>query len=237
MPAKHRIQPLVARIAEVECEPPALQALEDLLPGSLAEGTRPGLPLQVAPLFTPPPAEMDFDSAEVSQHLEAEAARIAQEMQSANQQELIHLGSKYVASLNELNRAVTSVERVVASEVVDLALVVASELIGAEMRAKPEMITEVVERALASVQHDGQVRVRLCPMDMQVVRAHIDADESLDVGMICLEEDASLSYGDCVVETPKKIVDVSVAARLCAVRESLVRTLMSEEAREEGEIQ
>lgn len=182
----------------------------------------------VVPLFRPPVQTFDPDAPEVVQEVDAARLRAVQEVQELNSRELGSLAERYAASLQRLEQAVASIERVVASEVVDLALLVASELVQTEMRQNADLVLGVVESALSEVPHDGKVLVRMHPEDLASVKIRVDADTTTSLDW---QEDPGLARGDCIVETPRRIIDASIGARLETVRDSLVRALMAEEKR------
>lgn len=225
--ANHPIRPLVARISQVEDVRPSIVLLEELLPTSGQVSQR---PTEVSPLFRPPQVDFDPNHPEFAAELDKARTAAIAELQQSNSHELGILADRYTASLQRLEQAILGIERVMASEVVDLALVVAREFVSAEMRHQPECIVELVEQALAAVPHDGKVSVRMHPGDLQAVADRIGDSADLAIEWVA---DESLAHGDCIVETPERLIDASIDARLAAVRDSLIRALMAEEAQDE----
>ncbi len=212
-------------ISALQGQPIAVEPLADLLPRGGNAGRQSDL--RVVPLFQKPSPELHARALQAE--IESARNQTVQEVQDTNRRELDGLSERFASSVAKLENAVLGIEKVVASEVVDLALLVAGEIVKKEMSQNPELLVAAVEAALANLPHDGTVVLRLNPADLEHVRSTApDGGKSV----IEYEPDPSLSRGDCVLETPSRIIDASIDARLAAVRESLVRLLMTEESRE-----
>ena len=211
-------------ISALQGQPIAVEPLADLLPRGAKAGRQSDQ--RVVPLFQKPSPELHQRALQAE--IETARNQTVQEVQDINRRELDGLSEGFAASVAKLENAVLGIEKVVASEVVDLALLVAGEIVKKEMSQNPELLVAAVEEALADLPHDGTVVLRLNPADLEHVRNANPGAKSV----IEYEPDPSLSRGDCVLETPSRIIDASIDARLAAVRESLVRLLMTEESRE-----
>jgi len=212
-------------ISALQGQPIVVEPLADLLPRGGSAGRQSDL--RVVPLFQKPSPELHQRALQAE--IEAARNQTVQEVQDTNRRELDGLGERFASSVAKLENAVLGIEKVVASEVVDLALLVAGEIVKKEMSQNPELLVAAVESALANLPHDGTVVLRLNPADLEHVRS---ASPGGGKSVIEYEPDPGLSRGDCVLETPSRIIDASIDARLAAVRESLVRLLMTEESRE-----
>lgn len=132
-------------------------------------------------------------SAELSQQLES----IAQRFDA--------IGTSYVAQLD-------SIERTLATEVIDLAITLARQTVRSAVALRPDSILAVVQEALeALVDEQARPTVHLHPDDLQAVAAHLGDVLAARGGT--LVADASLSPGDCRVRTPACTVDATVAKR------------------------
>ena len=200
-------------------------ALEDRL-----QGGRPAETLTPRPLFGPPVVDLDMAAPEVRERLDHARLSAMREVQELNQRELSELTKRYAATFMRMEEAIASIPRVVASEVVDMALLVAQEILHAELSVHPNLVTEAVERALAGVPQDSSVSVRMNAEDLESVRAHFANEESSrTIQSMEWSVDSALRRGDCVIELPNRVVDASLQARFEAVRDTLVRALMAEE--------
>lgn len=132
-------------------------------------------------------------AAELSQQLDA----IAQRFDA--------IGARYAAQLD-------SIERTLATEVIDLAITLARQTVRSAITLRPDSILAVVQEALeALVDEHARPTVHLHPDDLQAVAAHLGDALAARGGTIVA--DASLSPGDCRVRTPACTVDASVAKR------------------------
>lgn len=214
-------------ISAFEGQVVSVEPLSDLLPresGACAPGAR-----EVVALFQKPDPKIHQQALE--QEIERARHQTAQQVQDSNKRELDVLSERFSSSIAKLENAVLGIEKVVASEVVDLALLVAGEIVKREMNQNPDVLVETVGKALADLPHDGKVLVRLHPADLESVRE----SQSNAQSVLEYQADATLFRGDTILETPTRIIDASIDARLAAVRDSLVRVLMTEESRADEE--
>ncbi len=208
-----------AWISALEGRPSPVTPLSSSLSGGQS------VQLEIQPLFyrRPPEAHQEALDSEISQ---ARSETIAS-LQDAHKVEHQEMAQRFASSVSKLEEAIAQVEHVVAAEVVDLALLVAQQLIGVEIQRDPEILITTVSEALAQFPHEGNVCIRLHPDDLELIRREMSERE--DVSRVEWQEDLSISLGDCIVETPTRLIDASIESRLGAVRNSLVKLLMSEE--------
>ncbi len=200
-------------------------ALEERLHGGgVVEALRP------RPLFGPPAVDLDMAAPEVRERLDQARLSAMREVQDVNRRELSVLTERYAATFMRMEEAIASIPRVVASEVVDLALLVAQEILHAELSVHPNLVSDAVERALAGVPQDATVSIRMNAEDLESVKAHFsDEESSRTIRSMEWSADSALRRGDCVIELPNRVVDASLQTRFSAVRDTLVRALMAEE--------
>jgi hypothetical protein len=96
-------------------------------------------------------------------------------------------------------------------EVVDLALVVAQEILRAELTVRPEHVLESVQYALQELRGDMPTRIRLAPLMVELLR---DARPDLEGNGVELVADQTLGPGGCIVESRHRALDASVEERL-----------------------
>jgi flagellar assembly protein FliH len=161
--------------------------------------------------------EIERLAAEARARGEAEGMRAAEAKQRA-------LLDRYAAAIQALAEA-TRRARPMAAEVVNLALVVAREIIGRDVVRDGDRWMAALDEALSSVDTDGAAVVRLSPHDAaELRRRHPDV-------AALVHEDPRLAPGGYVLETPHRVIDASIEARLEAVRGALC-ALLEEEATE-----
>ena len=179
-------------------------------------------PAKLEPLFQPQEAEVICDpendprvrdswqrlKSDVAAKAESDAQAIVDEAKSA-----------YAAGLARLDEAVAQVNRVVASDVVELALTITKELVGFAAATDKTILAEAVTSALDSIPRDHKVVVRVNPSDLEYLE-----NDGLLAGQDHIEvvADAELHCGGCIVDCGQRVIDASVSTRVDAVRASLV---------------
>jgi flagellar biosynthesis/type III secretory pathway protein FliH len=101
-----------------------------------------------------------------------------------------------------------------------LATAVAHQVIGREVAIEPELVLELVRRALDEIDAESPVSVRVHPQDLPLVQARLDAtgaEAGAEQIEIAFAADASLSRGGCIVETPRRLVDGRIETALQAL--------------------
>jgi flagellar assembly protein FliH len=200
-------------------ERPNVVSLESRLPGR-GRATQPAWlegrsdsPPAAPPATVPDPAA---DLEEARRLAEAEGLRVAQAKVEA-------LVNRYLDGIERLGAAAESARRACAEDIVDLALVVAGELIGQEILSDREIIVKTVDHAIGQA-GDGPIKVRLGRADIEYLQRRRP-----DVAAIVqLVEDPQLGVGGCVVETPRCELDASFGTRLAALRERLIALMHAE---------
>jgi flagellar assembly protein FliH len=124
-------------------------------------------------------------------------------------------------ALSAATERVAALKRPVLAEA-DLALAAAAielaeVIIGRELEDAPLSARTAVRRALADVDPDDVLAVRLHPDDLAVLAADANADAALH-----FIADASLERGDAVVDVPNGSVDARIASALGRARSVLL---------------
>lgn len=96
-------------------------------------------------------------------------------------------------------------------QLVDLALAIARKVVGAELASRPELVAEVVARAIDEARGSGHHVIRLHPSDAALVSRFLP-QAAIDAGGREWEvrSDDSLEPGDCIIETAFGVVDARV---------------------------
>lgn len=121
-------------------------------------------------------------------------------------------GARLATLLGKLASSAADHEQRLVDEVLDLALVLARQLVGEALAVRREFILPVVSAALKQLPQSTQrVEIALNPDDVAVVRTFL-GDQSF--GTRCqLVPDASIAPGGCRVETEQSEIDVTVPSR------------------------
>ena len=161
-----------------------------------------------------PPTE---NIAEISAQARAEGFRAGHgEGLEAGRREALAQMAPRVARIDEmlgvLNADLLRIDRELAADVVQLALIVARNLVGAALEVHPEIVQTSVEEALRQMAHNyGPVHLTVNPQDAALVREVLKAS-SRTPGW-SLKEDPHISRGGCRVETTGGEVDATIESR------------------------
>lgn len=155
--------------------------------------------------------------------LRAEAARLDADRRAleAQKAELQALRARYLEAVGQLAQATMAQARPQPDAIVDLALLVARELVGREVVADRKHFADALAAELEPLCADERLEVRLPPADLAAV-ASLHPELALRVRLV---PDATLEPGDCIVESATSVLDRSLAPRLAAVRAALVQAL------------
>lgn len=191
----------------------ALHDFERWLPPEMGE--RPPEPAPVEHVQQPTVRELE--ALEQQARDEGFAAGHAQGMAEARdvlQQRMQRLDDL----LESAARPLRSMDELVELELTRLAMTVARQVIAHELRTTPDLVVESVRQAaLALPSASGNLRVRLHPDDLALLRS-LDMVES----HWQLLPDGSLQRGDCVLESERSRLDARIETRLAAVVDAVL---------------
>lgn len=147
-----------------------------------------------------------YDEAYAQGLAEGRAAARAEAEQRARQ---------WAALLDKLTHPLEKLDQEVETELVELATVIARQLVRREFRIEPSHVVGVVREAVAAlpVAH-RDVKVHLNPADSELVRELLGAAADSDWTLV---DDPGLQRGDCLVTTPSSRVDARLEQRLGAI--------------------
>jgi type III secretion system HrpE/YscL family protein len=108
-------------------------------------------------------------------------------------------------------------------EMLDLALACAAKIIGREV-ASSDAAVSIVSQALFAARRARAARIRIAPSDAEHVRVNeaslsrqLTAGASLEI-----VEDADVTPGGCIIETPSGRIDGRIETQLAAIRRALL---------------
>lgn len=127
--------------------------------------------------------------------------------QTENQATADRLQSLARSAEAEQHRLISELE----AQLVELALVIARKIVGEELRIRPEVVTEIVARAIAEAHGSGHHVIHLHPMDAQLLQPYLP-QAAIEAGGREWEirADDTLSRGDCLIETAFGVVDACI---------------------------
>jgi flagellar assembly protein FliH len=122
------------------------------------------------------------------------------------------------ALIEELNRLLLTTLESMEPEIVRLVQAVAEKVIHTTIAADSEVMTRVINAAVAEADKNWEATVRLNPTDYETIQRHPEAVARLaEARRVKLVADPSLPGGGCIVETPTGYVDASVKRAIDAV--------------------
>jgi len=114
--------------------------------------------------------------------------------------------------LAKLGSAAGDHEQRLVDEVLDLALVLARQLVGEALAVRREFILPIVSAALKQLPQSTQrVELMLNPSDVELLRNFLGNGEF--AGRCQLVGDASIAPGGCLIETEQSEIDVTIPSR------------------------
>lgn len=166
----------------------------------------------------PSPPQVDIQ-AERQQAYEEGLAQGREEMR----QELESAAKALLSAAQQLDGIRSSLYANQEQDLVRLAMLIARQVIGAELRTNEEAITGVVENALKSAVETDSHHVRVNPDDLAVVQKHKPLFLANIHGLkeITVEADKTISRGGCVIESETGEVDACLESRLARIEEQL----------------
>ena len=107
-------------------------------------------------------------------------------------------------------------------ESVNLAFAIAEKIVQQEITINKEVVLNIVKAALKKVIDHKWIKIRLSPIDIQLIKnMKMDLTDLQDsFKSLSFEEDASITNGGCIVETGIGDVDARIEKQLAAVKEA-----------------
>jgi flagellar assembly protein FliH len=138
-----------------------------------------------------------------------------QEGFAAGQAEAKQLAGRIGGVLQTLAEPLAELDEAVESQIVQLAFLLARQIIRREIQTQAGEVVPVVREALALLPISSRdIKVHLHPEDARFLRENLGPQ---DEGAWKIVEDASLSRGGCRVTTPTSQIDATLERRLNAL--------------------
>jgi len=135
--------------------------------------------------------------------------------------------SKVQEAQNLVEKAHEEKQKIIAGsedEVVQLAVAVSRKVIGRELATSPEIIVEIVKRAIQKVGDREELTVRVNPENMDsTINAQDEIKQSAKgVRKLKVLADPTIAPGGCVVESSNGTVDARVERQLGEIKQALM---------------
>ena len=154
----------------------------------------------------------DVDTLAIREAAQQEGFREGyEEGQQAARGEIAMLREKLEASLAFIANPVAQIDRQVETELLELALAVAKQILRREITLDPKHLMGLIREAIRQLPSNTQkIMIHLCPDDARVLREMLhDSDHDQHWQII---DDPALKQGDCKIHTDSAFVDASVDA-------------------------
>ena len=147
---------------------------------------------------------------------------------------LAEAGANLVSAADALGEALREISRLregtlrrSTEDMVRLVMVIAEQVIGAEIATRPEFVLETLKQAMHHALKTDEYQVRVHPDDLAVVTDNKPLFMAAVSGLknIRLETDPAITRGGCVVESQLGQVDATLDSRLDEIRRSLLAHL------------
>lgn len=133
----------------------------------------------------------------------------------------------------ELTRARAEYYQNAEREMVDLVVSVAHTVIGLEAERAPELVRNVILKAVGQLRSRETLIIRVNPADLaeaQKARPELTREVE-DIERVSFRGDPSVARGGCMVETNIGMIDARIETQLEAIRESFYAAQQEERAR------
>ncbi len=124
--------------------------------------------------------------------------------------------AEFVILLESLSEPFNELDETVEKQLVDLVIVIASQLIRREIKKDPGQIIAVIREAVNALPvASQQLTLQMHPEDAELVRSSLALDEISPPWNIV--EDPLITRGGCQVRTQTSVIDATVENRLTAI--------------------
>ncbi len=106
-------------------------------------------------------------------------------------------------------------------ETVELSLAVAKKIVCQEITTNPNVVLNVVKEALKKVVGNENIRIRMCPDDLQFMNEFKSQLPELmeDYTKVTFEGDESITQGGCIIDTNQGDIDARIEKQLQTVED------------------
>jgi flagellar assembly protein FliH len=166
-------------------------------------------------------AEIEITQAELDARIARERADAVREMQQSLKRDfeerLLAAREPLVAAIQGFEKQRDEYFAKVEAEVVQLALAIAAKILHREAQVDPMLVAALVRIAMESMSEGSKVTVRVSPEKTEDWRQYFANTAS--ASRVEIAEDASLTTGDCLVETELGAANFGLDAQLKEVEQ------------------
>jgi flagellar assembly protein FliH len=146
------------------------------------------------------------------QHADAELQRTLETLRTQLQQVIESVHAQHKAYLQHAE-----------SQMLDLVLEVARKVVREELKLQPAHVLAIVRDALRRVQGVGRLRIRVNPLDVDLLRQNRPSLLQVVEGIEGIEivEDRRVDQGGCIIETEQGVYDARIRTQLGEIERAL----------------
>lgn len=124
---------------------------------------------------------------------------------------------RFEQMIRSLAQPLQVVNEQVESELVQLSMAIAKQIVRRELQTQPEQVIGVVREALAALPVAARdIQIHLNPEDAVIVREHLATSDESEAPWK-LVDDLTLTHGGCRIESATSSIDATVEKRLNSV--------------------
>ena len=129
---------------------------------------------------------------------------------------------KFEQALSELQLLRQNISLLAEKEAVDLSMAIAKKIVGNEISVNKDVISHVIKEALQKVNGHENIKIKLNPSEIQVVK---ETEAELKNIANCVEDiefvgDDNISPGGCIIETNIGDIDARIEKQLKVVEDA-----------------
>jgi flagellar assembly protein FliH len=149
---------------------------------------------------------------EAQQRADAELQRTLETLRTQLQQVIESVHAQHEAYLQHAE-----------SQMLDLVLEVARKVVREELKLQPAHVLAIVRDALRRVQGVGRLRIRVNPLDVDLLRQNRPSLLQVVEGIESIEivEDRRVDQGGCIIETEQGVYDARIRTQLGEIERAL----------------
>lgn len=130
---------------------------------------------------------------------------------------------RYLEAIAEVAAKVEAFHRAAEPELVKLAAGVARKIAGGELASSPDAMARMVRQALVGLRQARRVVIQTHPAQVETLRERVPALDLSSAAEVQVLGNASLSEGDCLMETELGMVDARLETQVELIERALTR--------------
>jgi flagellar biosynthesis/type III secretory pathway protein FliH len=142
--------------------------------------------------------------------------------QSVSGQAKACIWKRFSEAIQRFEKERQAVHEQAAEEVLKLALFISEKIIHQEARVNPQIILNIIRKALQKSEYAQPIRIRIHPLDLEALK-QADLDKAClekDFKGITFHADELLIRGDCLIETNQGTLDAGIRRQLAFIEKA-----------------